>query len=168
MYSCLPLSVEEIHNYASVDTHDEGLFGRNLIKNLSMFGAYPEVYLSKSSEQYKIKRLEKIIETYVLKDIIDIYNLKNIKLAKDILTKVALQLGSEVSIREIANSLQANMGTVTSYIEIFIKNYILIPLPSFKTNTRKAVSENRKLYNIFPLPHTSKVITKDNFVEEFV
>ena len=248
---CLPLSIEEIHDYANVDTHDEGLFERNLIKNLSMFGAYPEVYLSKSSESYKIKRLEKIIEAYVLKDIIDIYNLKNIKLAKDILTKVALQLGSEVSVREIANSLQANIGTVTSYIEIFIKNYILIPLPSFKTNTRKAVSENRKLYfydlgirnalikdfrevelrpdagglwenlvviefekrkrikgllqthyfyreyggkevdfiiedykknytcveikerkgkmnNIFPLPHKSKVITKDNFVEEFV
>jgi len=61
---CLPLSIEEIHDYANVDTHDEGLFERNLIKNLSMFGAYPEVYLSKSSESYKIKRLEKIIEAY--------------------------------------------------------------------------------------------------------
>jgi predicted AAA+ superfamily ATPase len=62
------------------------------------------------------------------------------------LTKIALQLGSEVSIREIANSLGANPSTVSNYIEIFIKNYILIPLPSFKTNIRKAVSENRKLY----------------------
>ena len=91
-------------------------------------------------------KLERIIDTYVLKDIIEIYDLKNIKLAKEILTKIALQLGSEVSLREIASSLQANVATVSNYIEIFIKNYILIPLPSFKTNIRRAVSENRKLY----------------------
>ena len=87
-----------------------------------------------------------MFDTYVLKDIINIYDLKNEKLAKDILTQIALQLGSEVSIREIASNLGANKVTVANYIEIFIKNYILIPLPSFKTNIRKAVSENRKLY----------------------
>ena len=68
------------------------------------------------------------------------------KLAKDILTKIALQIGSEVSVRELANSLGENAVTVSNYIEIFVKNYILIQLPSFKTNIRKAVSENRKLY----------------------
>ena len=67
-------------------------------------------------------------------------------MAKDILTKIALQIGSEVSVRELANSFGANAVTVSNYIEIFIKNYVLIPLPSFKTNIRKAVSENRKLY----------------------
>jgi len=62
------------------------------------------------------------------------------------LTKIALQVGQEVSVAEIANSLGANQSTVSSYIEIFIKNYILIPLHPFKTNMRRAVSENRKLY----------------------
>ena len=60
--------------------------------------------------------------------------------------KIALQIGSEMSVREIAGSLGANVSTVSNYIEIFIKNYILIPLPSFKTNARRAVSEQRKLY----------------------
>jgi len=69
-----------------------------------------------------------------------------IQLAKDILTKIALQLGSEVSLREIATSLQANWTTVSNYVEIFVKNYILISLPSFKTNARRAVSENKKYY----------------------
>jgi hypothetical protein len=55
-------------------------------------------------------------------------------------------LGSEVSLREIATSLQANVTTVSNYIEIFVKNYILISLPSFKTNARRAVSENKKYY----------------------
>lgn len=135
---CLPLSVKEIDK----NTKDEN----EIIDRIAIFGAYPEVFTTNKSAAIKIKMLKKIINTYVLKDVIDIYNLKNIKLAKDILTKIALQLGSEVSIRELANSLQANETTVSNYIEIFIKNYILIPLPSFKVNTRRAVSENRKLY----------------------
>lgn len=133
---CLPLSIFEIAEYE-----------RNLAQNLQIFGCYPEIYSKKdSSETERIDLLQNILDTYVLKDVITIYELKNTKLAKDILTKIALQLGSEVSIREIADSLGANPSTVSNYIEIFIKNYILIPLPSFRTNVRRAVSENRKLY----------------------
>ncbi len=144
---CLPLSIAEIADNTPVFAYEQAQFFQELQKKLQIFGAYPEVYVPENiSEENKIELLEKILNTYVLKDIIDIYDLKNEKLARDILTKIALQLGSEVSLREIAASLGANKDTVSNYIEIFIKNYILIPLPSFKTNTRRAVSENRKLY----------------------
>lgn len=143
---CLPLSIAEIKANTLVPAYDEKSFERRLLESLQIFGCYPEVYKGASSEGDKIKLLENIVNTYVLKDVVDIYELKNEKLARDILTKIALQLGSEVSIREIANSLGSNGVTVANYIEIFIKNYILIPLPSFKTNVRRAVSENRKLY----------------------
>ena len=144
---CLPLSIEEIADNTQVVSYEKDRFLKGLQKKLQIYGAYPEVYAQESlSEEEKIQLLEKILSTYVLKDVIDIYNLKNEKLAKEILTKIALQLGSEVSVREIAASLGANKDTVSNYIEIFVKNYILIPLPSFKSNTRRAVSENRKLY----------------------
>jgi uncharacterized protein len=144
---CLPLSVSEINKDSQMEEYSKSSFFEKLANQLQIFGAYPEVYSSNlKSESVKIALLQTILDAYVLKDIIDIYNLKNEKLAKDILTKIALQIGSEVSIRELANSLGANAITVSNYIEIFIKNYILIPLISFKTNVRKAVSENRKLY----------------------
>lgn len=144
---CLPLSISEIKANSNFQKYDEKVFEKKLLENLQIFGSYPEIYTAKTlTDEEKIKLLENIVNTYVLKDVIDIYDLKNAKLARDILTKIALQLGSEVSIREIAASLGSNGITVANYIEIFIKNYILIPLPSFKTNTRKAVSENRKLY----------------------
>lgn len=144
---CLPLSVYEIAQNSKKPAYEEKNLYSTIQESLQFYGAYPEVYANKDlKETEKIDILQNILDTYVLKDIITIYDLKNSKLAKDILTKIALQIGQEVSIREIANSLQANAATVSNYIEIFIKNYILIPLPSFKTNTRKAVSENRKLY----------------------
>jgi predicted AAA+ superfamily ATPase len=144
---CLPLSIEEIALDASVPAYEKPRFDAGLQNRLQIYGAYPEVYASsKLTDAERIDLLQNILDAYVLKDIIDIYELKNEKLAKDILTKIALQIGSEVRVREIARSLGANDSTVASYIEIFIKNYILIPLPSFKTNARKSVSENRKLF----------------------
>lgn len=144
---CLPLSIDEIRKNTDIPAYEEPDFEKRLLESIQIFGSYPEVYTAETlSDAEKTELLENIVQTYILKDIVDIYGLKNKKLAEDILTKIALQLGSEVSVRELADSLGSNGVTVENYIEIFIKNYILIPLPSFKTNKRRAVSENRKLY----------------------
>jgi predicted AAA+ superfamily ATPase len=139
---CLPLSISEIQENNKTKDYQLSDFQNKLQTDIQIYGSYPEVYIDSN----KTDLLQNILDTYILKDVVNIYNLKDTKLAKDILTKIALQIGSEVSLREIANSLNANVVTVSNYIEIFIKNYILIPLPSFKTNLRRAVSENRKLY----------------------
>jgi predicted AAA+ superfamily ATPase len=143
---CLPFSVEEISDNTPHKAYEESDFVNRLREEVLVFGTYPEVFAASEQKEAKTSLLENIVESYILKDIVSLYELKNLKLAKDILTKIALQIGQEVSMREIASSLMANVGTVSNYIEIFIKNYILIPLPSFKTNIRRAVSENRKLY----------------------
>jgi predicted AAA+ superfamily ATPase len=144
---CLPLSVSEISDSAAVPGYDRTNFEANLQNKLQIYGAYPEIYANEQlTDSERIDLLQNILDAYVLKDVINIYDLKNEKLAKDILTKIALQMGSEVAVREIARSLNANDSTVASYIEVFIKNYILIPLLAFKTNARRAISEHRKLY----------------------
>jgi len=144
---CLPLSMSEIIQHKNPKESEKTTLIPQLSQESQIWGMYPEIYTKhNSSQKVKIDILQNILDTYILKDVVNIYELKNQKLAKDILLKIALQLGSEVSIREIANSLGSYPSTVSNYIEIFIKNYILIPLPSFKTNLRKAVSENRKLY----------------------
>jgi len=157
---CLPLSVREIIENCNVLTYEEEIVTQELSVSLQIFGAYPEVYTRQDlSETERMDLLQNIFDTYVLKDIVKIYDLKNQKLAHDILTKIALQLGSEASLREIAGSLSANVSTVANYIEIFIKNYILIPLPSFKTNKRRAVSKNQKLY--FYDPGIRNILVRD-------
>ncbi len=145
-YYCLPLSFDEVIDYLNPNPLDFPRYVNTELQKQLVYGSYPEVYLSETDEDSKQDLLSNILNTYVLKDVVSIYNLKDLKLAKEILTKVSLQLGSEVSLREIATSLQANVTTVSNYIEIFVKNYILISLPSFKTNARRAVSENKKYY----------------------
>src|SRR3989344_9600862 len=106
---CLPLSIFEILGNAQPKAYDEKEFKKQLAKKLQIFGAYPEVYTKDDLvEKDRIDLLQAVLDTYVLKDVVDIYELKSQKLAKDILTKIALQLGSEVSIREISDSLKTN------------------------------------------------------------
>lgn len=144
---CLPLSYAELLKNSKSKSYEEKIFANEYFINTQIFGSYPEINNNTiKTEEEKIIALENLVNTYILKDVIDIYNLKNSKLALDILRQIALQIGSEVSLREISNSLGANIGTVSSYIEIFKKNYILIALPSFKTNARRAISKNRKIY----------------------
>lgn len=144
---CLPLSTSEIVVNRAPRADEEQNMSREIATQLQIYGAYPEIYTNeKLSEKSRIDLLQNILDTHILKDVVNIYELKNEKLAKDILLKIALQIGSEVSVREIANSLGAYASTVANYIEIFIKNYVLIPLPSFGVNARRAVSKNRKLY----------------------
>jgi len=143
---CLPLSFDEVLKFKNPTELDiPQVTHAELLKQL-VYGSYPEVYCSDTSEDKKQNLLNNMINTYVLKDVVNIYNLRDLKLARDILTKISLQIGCEVSLRELAGSLQANVTTISNYIEIFVKNYILISLPSFKTNARRAVSENKKYY----------------------
>lgn len=142
---CLPLSVSEVARQKNVLSYEEVASSLEIAQEGQIYGFYPEVYLEQDTNK-KIEILQNLVDTYVLKDIVSIYELRNTKLAKEILLKIALQLGSEVSVREIANSLQTSPQTVANYLEIFVKNYILICLPSFKTNARRAISEHKKYF----------------------
>lgn len=142
---CIPLSVEEIVDNNNIHAYEKKQFLQSLSEKLQIYGAYPEIYCLEA-ENERIDGLRNILDTYVLKDIIDIYDLRNAKLAKDILTQIALQVGSEVSLRELASGLGANVATVSNYVEIFVKNYVLLRLPAFKTNLRRAVSAHSKFY----------------------
>lgn len=142
---CLPLSSKEIHNFYTIPDYKSTQYYDEIATHSQMYGNYPEILLEKKEEK-KIDLLENILNVFILKDVIHIYNLKNTKLAYDLLTKIALQIGAEVSIRELASTLQTNATTIENYIEIFIKNYILFPLSGFKKNMRNAVGQHRKFY----------------------
>lgn len=142
---CLPLSIQEIAINSQVEDYRLDAFMDIQLQSMMLYGGYPEVYLAES-EGEKTELLENLLSTFVLKDVIDLYNLKNARLALDLLTRLAVMLGRELSIREIAAHLNANAGTITNYLEIFTKNYVLIPVSALKVDDRRSVSENKKYY----------------------
>ncbi|HFD31253.1 MAG TPA: DUF4143 domain-containing protein, partial [Gammaproteobacteria bacterium] len=58
----------------------------------------------------------------------------------------ALQIGSEVSYTELAQTINVDKNTVNKYIDILQKGYIVFKLGGFSRNLRNEIKRNKKIY----------------------
>lgn len=63
-----------------------------------------------------------------------------------LLTALSLQLGSEVSFNELANTIGMKSETVERYVELLEKVFIIFRLPSLSRNLRNELKKSRKVY----------------------
>ena len=64
----------------------------------------------------------------------------------DLLSLLALQIGGEVSVNELASVLVVNRQTVENYLEILEKLFVIFNLRGFSRNLRKEISKTSKYY----------------------
>ncbi len=117
----------------------------NLEKRL-LFGAYPELeHLSGSTD--KIDYLEGLVSSYLLKDILVFEGIKKADKIIDLLRLIALQIGYEVSIDELAKNLKGiSRNTIESYLDLLTKVFIIYPVRGFSRNLRKEISKSNRWY----------------------
>ena len=138
-FNLFPLSEQEISNYENIAERKDNLFQR------LVFGSYPELYLLKNKDE-KIIYLKELLNTYLLKDILAFERIKNSSVIFNLLRLLAYQVGSEVSLNELANSLQINKHTVNKYLDLLTKVFILFRLQGYSRNLRKEVVKSSKWY----------------------
>ena len=115
------------------------------IEHILRFGLYPTV-VNKSEKEMK-REITDITNGYLYKDIFALEGLKHSQMLTDLLTQLALQVGSEVSYNELASSLRISIETLQKYIELLEKCFVLFVLPAFSRNLRKEVGKKtRKIY----------------------
>jgi len=117
---------------------------RDLPDNL-VYGAYPAVLTTKTYADKEEKLLE-IVNSYLLKDILAFNLVKNSKTIRDLLKLLAFQVGSEVSLNELASSLEIDKNTVARYIDLLEKSFVIFSLGGFSRNLRKEVYKSQKYY----------------------
>lgn len=110
-----------------------------------VYGSYPEV-VSQESTFEKQKILEELVHSYLLKDILEIERVKGSKILLDLLRLVAFQVGSEVSLSELASQVDIDVKTVSRYLDLFEKSFVLYNLRGFSRNLRKEVTKKSKYY----------------------
>ena len=116
----------------------------SLAENL-VYGAYPAV-LSARTYREKKERLREIVNSYLLKDIL-IFNLvKNSKVVRDLLKLLSFQIGSESSLNELASSLEIDKNTVSRYVDLLEKSFVIFSLGGLSRNLRKEVYKSQKYY----------------------
>ena len=136
-YNLFPISSAEI--YAS-----EGLLPvRQTLERRLIYGSYPEVF-SRPEESRKI--LMDITGSYLYKDLLAIEDIRRPVLLEKLLTALALQLSSEVSYNELAQTIGTDNKTVEKYIDLLEKCFVVFRLNGFNRNLRTELKKSKKIY----------------------
>lgn len=135
-----PFSIKEIWNEKGI------LEATANLENFLKYGLYPKVY-GINGEDAKVE-LEDMVSGYLYKDLLAFEGIRNSKQILGLLQCLALQLGSEVSYRELAGKLNISLLTVKKYIDLLEKCYIVFTLPALSRNMRNEIAGNRtrKIY----------------------
>lgn len=115
------------------------------IPDYLIFGSYPEV-LQASSRAERIDLISEIANSYLLKDILAFDRVKSSRILFDLLKLIAFQLGSEVSLNELATQLSIDVKTVQRYLDLLEKAFVIYRLNGFSRNLRKEVTSKSKYY----------------------
>jgi len=110
-----------------------------------VFGGYPEV-LTAATKIAKIKILEELVNSYLLKDILELERVKGAKILLDLLRLIAFQIGGEVSLSELSRNLGIDLKTIARYLDLFEKSFILYNLRGFSRNLRSEVNRKSKYF----------------------
>jgi len=108
-----------------------------------IFGMYPEVITSIGQEKEVLKEL---VSSYLYKDILALSGIRKADVLEKLLRAIAFQVGSEVSYNELSQLVGIDKNTVSSYIDVLCKAYVLFKLPSFSKNIRNEIKKNQKIY----------------------
>lgn len=133
-----PFSLEELQQRYS------GLELQRLLEERIILGMYPEAALKGQIEAKEL--LKSITQSYLYKDVLQYQKIKSPEILEKLLQALALQIGSEVSYNELANIVGVDKKTVSSYIQILEKAFVIFRLKPFSRNLRKELTKLRKVY----------------------
>ena len=132
-----PFSIYELYKDESKLTIDN-----NLPFHL-VHGFYPEICTHRNDAETLLKNLA---SQYLYKDVLVWKDIRKPELLNKLLQLLAYQIGSEVSLNELATQLKIKTETVESYIDLLEKAFVVFRLSSYATNHRKEVSKMKKIY----------------------
>lgn len=115
------------------------------IEDFLVFGSYPETVLADSRSE-KIKILNELVDSYLLKDVLKLDKIKLSKKVLDLLKLLAFQVGNLVSLNELGQKLSMDVKTVDRYLDILEKGFVIKSLSGFSRNLRNEINTKSKYY----------------------
>lgn len=134
-----PISIQELADTFGIDGYQE-MFEKHLI-----LGGYPEVFVYQSRQEQE-EYLRNLVDSYLLRDILEMEDIKSPKKIRDLLTLLAFQIGQEVSLTELGSNLDLHKDTVYRYLDLLEKAFVLVNIRGFSRNLRKEVTKNSRYY----------------------
>lgn len=133
-----PLSLAELPK-------DELTKSSEALEGLLRYGMYPAVHARRGQLQ-KEQYLSDLINTYLYKDMLMIEGVRKPKKLLDLLSLLALQVGSEVSIAELCRRLGLSRPVIEKYLDILEKMFVVVNVRGLSRNVRKEIYKTSKYY----------------------
>jgi len=153
-----PVSVTELKNQFG------GMYIFQNLENFLIFGMYPEV-LDAGNNNEKVSYLHELRNAYMLKDILELENIRNADKLYDLLKLLAYQIGNEVSLSELGNALEMSKQTVSRYLDLLEKAFIIKRIGGYSGNLRKEVTKMHRYY-FFDVGLRNAIINNFNMLDQ--
>ena len=136
-YTLLPFSWKELKvHYSFFETHKR-------LEQFLITGMYPEVVTHPENSQDLLIGLS---GSYLYKDILELAGIRKPEILVKLLQALAWQVGSEVSYSELAQTVGADRATISSYIDLLEKSFVVFRLNPLARNLRNEINTSRKIY----------------------
>ncbi len=136
-YHLFPISTQEL-------MQSQGLLGvKQSFENRLIYGSYPDI-LNHESDAKEL--LQNLSNSYLYKDLLHLEQVRRPALLSKLLTALALQVTSEVSFNELAQTVGSDNKTVEKYLDLLEKCYIIFKLNGFSRNLRTELKRAKKYY----------------------
>ncbi len=136
-YELFPISWEEFEESVGMVKSEQQ------VENRLLYGFYPDVLNNPGQEKIILKTL---VNSYLFRDVLAFTELKKPEVLDKLLQALALQLGNEVNFNELASTVSVDKNTISKYIDILEKSYVIFRLPSFSRNVRNEIKKGKKIY----------------------
>ncbi|MDP3451465.1 MAG: ATP-binding protein [Bacteroidales bacterium] len=136
-FQLYPVSWEEYENKHGY------LFAEQNLENRLLYGFYPDVLNNVGDE---VAILRNLVNSYLYKDILSFADIRKPEILDKLIQALALQIGREVNYAELAQVVNVDKNTVSKYIDLLEKGYVIFKLSSFSRNIRNEIKTNKKIY----------------------
>lgn len=136
-YRLYPLSWEEINKHYTFP------YTLPRLEEFIIYGMYPEVVTNPENAR---DILANLAGSYLYKDILENGGIRKPDILLKLLQALAWQVGNEVSYNELAQTIGADKITVSSYIDLLEKSFVVFRLAPFSRNLRNEINSSRKIY----------------------
>ena len=121
-----------------------GLLGvKQTLEQRLVYGSYPDI-LNHADDAKEL--LMNLAGSYLYKDLLTLESVRRPVLLGKLLTALALQVCSEVSYNELAQTVGTDNKTIEKYIDLLEKCYIVFRLNGFNRNLRTELKKSKKIY----------------------
>lgn len=136
-YRLYPFSWAELNSYYSFPKTSARL------EDFLVTGMYPDVI---THPENAIEILTNLAGSYLYKDILELRGIRKPEILLKLLQALAWQVGNEVSYNELAQTVGADKATVSEYLDLLEKAFVIFRLTPFARNLRNEITSTRKIY----------------------